>query len=151
MQQRRFEAVVSASGGLVVVPLPFRPDAAWGARGRHHLCGTVGGRPWRGELQGQGDQAFLPLGPVWRRDNGIDAGQVVEVVLAPEGPQIETMGEDVAAALRPEPEAAAFFADLPTFYRNNYARWIAQAKRPETRARRVAELVALLREGRRER
>ncbi|GMV87457.1 MAG: hypothetical protein AMXMBFR81_03880 [Chthonomonas sp.] len=54
-------------------------------------------------------------------------------------------------ALALEPEARRFFDSLPTFYRNNYARWLKDAKRPETRAKRLAEMVALLKEGKRER
>jgi len=40
---------------------------------------------------------------------------------------------------------------MPSFYRNNQARWIASAKRPETRARRIAEVVDLAKRGQRER
>jgi hypothetical protein len=32
---------------------------------------------------------------------------------------------------------------MPSFYRNNAARSLAEAKRPETRARRIAETVDL--------
>ena len=61
------------------------------------------------------------------------------------------MGADVAAAFAAEPAAARFYDSLPSFYRNNYARWIEGAKRPETRAKRIAELVELARQGKRER
>jgi len=61
------------------------------------------------------------------------------------------LGQDVDAALDAAPDARAFFESLPTFYRKDYARWLDSAKRPETRARRIEEFVALLRAGRRER
>jgi uncharacterized protein YdeI (YjbR/CyaY-like superfamily) len=61
--------------------------------------------------------------------------------MALEGPQSTTLGDDVARAFAAEPGAARFFDSMPTFYRNNAARAITGAKRPETRARRIADVV----------
>lgn len=41
-----------------------------------------------------------------------------------------------------------FFQSVAPFYRKNFLRWIDQAKRPETRAGRIAEMVKMLEEGR---
>ena len=51
------------SRGRVVIPLPFDPSEAWGAKTRHHVAGTVGGRRVRGSLTGEGAGARLVLGP----------------------------------------------------------------------------------------
>jgi uncharacterized protein YdeI (YjbR/CyaY-like superfamily) len=61
------------------------------------------------------------------------------------------MADDVVAALDAEPAARRYFDSLATFYRKNFMRWIDSAKRPETRARRIAETVAALKAGKRER
>jgi uncharacterized protein YdeI (YjbR/CyaY-like superfamily) len=105
----------------------------------------------RGSLGSDGDAYFLPLGAAWRRDCGLEAGIAVTVVLWPEGPQQETLAEDIASALGQAPTAAAFFASLATFYRNTYIKWIESAKRPETRTKRVVEMIELLKEGKRQR
>jgi uncharacterized protein YdeI (YjbR/CyaY-like superfamily) len=84
------------------------------------------------------------LGAAWRRDCGLEAGAKVEVVLSPEGPQSESLSPDVAEALEAEPKAKAFFESLATFYRNTYIKWIESAKRPETRAGRINEMIELL-------
>jgi uncharacterized protein YdeI (YjbR/CyaY-like superfamily) len=55
-----------------------------------------------------------------------------------------TVPGDVEAALRAHGEAWANFSRLAPSHRRNYVRWIEAAKRPETRARRVAEAVARL-------
>ena len=94
---------------------------------------------------------FLELGPGWCRAPGFRPGDEVEVVMGPEGPQSTTLGADVASAFAAAPEATRFFDSLPSFYRNNFARWIGSAKRPETRARRIAETVDLASNGKRER
>jgi len=40
---------------------------------------------------------------------------------------------------------------LATFYRKGYTRWVEEAKRPETRTKRLAEMVELLKAGKRQR
>lgn len=52
-----------------------------------------------------------------------------------------TLPEELAVALDANPEAKARFEALGTSHRNEYIRWINEARRPETRARRVAETV----------
>ena len=73
------------------------------------------------------------------------------MVLSPEGPQADTLAPDILAALENEPEARAFFESLATFYRNGYVRWIASAKRTETRSARIAEMLSLLKAGKKQR
>jgi hypothetical protein len=147
---KRFSAVVAQAGGRVFIRIPFNPNETWGEKQRHDITGAINGCPVRGPLERAGSGYRLVLGPAWRRDSGVEAGQAVHVELAPEGPQVSTMAADVAAALQAEPQARAFFEGLATFYRKNFMRWIESAKRPETRARRIAEMVALLRAGKRE-
>ncbi len=131
--------------------IPFDPVVAWGERDQYHVHGTVGGQRFRGALTSTGGAWSLQLGPAWCRSPGFQPGDEVDVVMAPEGPQSTTSGADVAAAFAIEPVAARFFDSLPSFYRKNFVRWIDAAKRPETRAKRIAETVDLARRGRRER
>lgn len=49
---------------------------------------------------------------------------------------------DLARALAAVPAARAYFEETPPSYRKMVLYWIADAKRPETRARRIADLVA---------
>jgi uncharacterized protein YdeI (YjbR/CyaY-like superfamily) len=51
------------------------------------------------------------------------------------------------AALAENPEAAATFTGFPPGARREYIGWIVEAKRPETRARRIAQAIAWLAEG----
>ena len=151
LSTRTFHAAVTSLGRKTVIVLPFEPAVVWGERERHHIHGTINGKPIRGPLAQAGEQWLLALGDAWRRDNGVEVGTEVEVVLQPEGPQSATSAPDIAAALAGEEAARSFFDALPTFYRKNFMRWIDSAKRAETRAARIAEMVALLRAGKRER
>ncbi|HMN61724.1 MAG TPA: YdeI/OmpD-associated family protein [Anaerolinea sp.] len=139
------------SGLGVRINLPFDPDQVWGVKERHHVSGRVNQVPVRGSVAKDEQGYFLRLGAAWLRDSGLAAGAEVEVTLSPEGPQVETLPADVAAALQAEPRAAEFFAGLPTFYRKNFMRWIEGAKRAETRKARIAEMIDLLRSGKRQR
>jgi hypothetical protein len=150
LAQQRFKTIISRSGSRTFIGLPFNPNEVWGVKQRHYVRGTVNGHGVRGSLGSDGTQYFLPLGAAWRRGSGLEAGASVDVILAPEGPQSENLSADIAAALETEPQAKAFFESLATFYRNTYIKWIESAKRPETRAARIHEMVELLKAGKKQ-
>jgi uncharacterized protein YdeI (YjbR/CyaY-like superfamily) len=56
---------------------------------------------------------------------------------------------ELTEALAGDDAAAATFNAFPPSCRREYCEWIADAKRPETRAKRVAEAVEWMREGKR--
>jgi len=152
MTAQHFDAVLEPRPrGGVSVRLPFDPDIVWGRKDRHYVAGSIQRYGVRGLLVAVGDARYLQLGPSWCRDPRVAAGAHVSVVLEPEGPQVETMADDIRAALIDEPEARRFFESLATFYRKGYADWIEGAKRPDTRARRIAEAIDALNAGQRER
>jgi uncharacterized protein YdeI (YjbR/CyaY-like superfamily) len=78
----------------------------------------------------------------------IDAGQKPARAVKPPKPEAEVPTE-LAEALAGDAKAAETFAGFPPGSRREYCEWIAEAKRPETKAKRVAEAVEWLREGKR--
>lgn len=142
--------MVQKEGQFVFVAVPFSPREVWGPRPRFHVTGTINGRAVRGCLGAFGSDYFLRLGAAWLRDNSVAPGDTVTVVLAPEGPQEDNMPPDMTQALANNKAAKIFFDGLPTFYRKNFMRSIESAKRPETRARRIGEMIELLAAGKRE-
>ncbi len=72
----------------------------------------------------------------------------------PARPKAPSKGEvevppELAEALAEDEAAAATFDGFPPSCRREYCEWIAEAKRPETKAKRVAEAVQWMREGKR--
>jgi uncharacterized protein YdeI (YjbR/CyaY-like superfamily) len=63
-------------------------------------------------------------------------------------PRVATVPDDLQAALDENPEAKAFFGSLSSQNRYAILYRVADAKRAETRAKRIAEYVAMLAEGR---
>jgi hypothetical protein len=153
MGSRRFTARITAGQrGRVVVSVPFDPDEAWGPKPVHHVSGTIAGHGMRGTIDVVDGERVIVMGPAWWRDRSLDLDAEVEVELAPEGPQRADLPDDLAAALDASPAAGAFFDSLAQFYRRAYLRWIDGTKRrPDERARRIAHVVELLEQGRKER
>jgi len=136
--------------GGIMIELPFDPDAEWGTKDRHYVTGTIGGYGMRGVVSSETDRWVLSLGPSWCRDPRVGPGATLDVVIVPEGPQLDSVAPDIAAALTAAPDARRYFESLATFYRNGFVDWIESAKRPETRTKRIAGTVAALAARRRE-
>jgi hypothetical protein len=151
--EQSFQARLQGSEkGRAYVLLPFDPVKVWGLRTHYHVRGTINGKGVRGALGQFSKGYFLSLGPAYRREAGLKLGDAVSVLLMPEGPQRDALAADIAGALAAEPDAARFFDGLATFYRKNYLRWIDATKRsPDLRAQRIAELVELMKAGKKTR
>jgi pimeloyl-ACP methyl ester carboxylesterase len=59
----------------------------------------------------------------------------------------ETIPADLADAIARDEQAWAAFAAMPRSHRREWVRWVEEAKKPETRARRIAKTVESLRAG----
>ena len=151
--EQRFRATVEGNEATRAwIVLPFDPSSVWGERAVWHVAGSIGGCGYRGTIEKTGQRFLLSLGPAWRRDRGVQPGDDLDVVLHIEGPQRADLAPDIAAALDAEPEAGAFFDSIAQFYRKGFLRWIDATKRsPDVRAERIAEMVRLLKEGRKQR
>ena len=146
MRTERFEATVEGRrNGGIAIRIPFDPDDSWGEKDRHYVSGSIHRMPFRGRLVQRGADPYLELGPSWCRAGIVTAGDRVAVIIAPEGPQFDDLPTDFRDALAADPAARRAFESLATFYRNGYVRSIDDAKRAETRARRIRETLEALR------
>jgi hypothetical protein len=116
-----------------------------GAR-RFPVTATVNGYSWRTSVARMGGEFLVGLSREVRQGAGVEAGDEVEVTLeldaAPR--EVEVPGA-LAAALAASPEAKAAFDSMAFTHRKEYARWIAEAKKEETRQRRVEQAVEMIR------
>ena len=152
-KSKSFNATVARDARQrLAIPVPFDPDEIWGAKNEHRVSGTIGEVKWRGSI-GRAEAGFAIVpGPAWWRDCDLAEGSKVKVSLSPEGPQREDLAPDLAAALDAEPAAGKFFDSLAQFYRKAYLRWIDATKgKPDVRAARIAEVVGLLKQEKKER
>jgi hypothetical protein len=126
----------------VIVPLDVR--ALWG-EARPPVAGTVNGVPFRTRLAVYGGQTVLGLTNAIRAQAGVHAGDEVEVVIdRDDAPREVEVPPALQAALDGDPQARAAFDRLSFTHRREYATWVAEAKREDTRARRVAQTLERL-------
>jgi uncharacterized protein YdeI (YjbR/CyaY-like superfamily) len=79
---------------------------------------------------------------------GIGDGDEVEVEIErDDAPREVEVPDALARALAADQDARDVFEGLAFTHRKEYATWIAEAKKEETRARRVERAMAMLREG----
>ena len=142
----RFTAEVERdeeSGGAYVV-VPFDVREAFG-RARAPVRATIGGFTWRTTVAAYGGRSFIGLSRAVREAAGVAPGDEIAVELAPddEPRQVVVPGE-LAEALAANPDAAAAYDGLSFSHRREYAEWVGEAKRDETRRRRAARAVQRL-------
>lgn len=107
---------------------------------------TVNVHTWAGRVVRMGGEFLLGLNREVRAAAGVEAGAKVTVTLVlDEAPRQIEMPPELAQAL--EADARARFDALAYSHRKEYARWIAEAKKDETRARRVGQALEMLRAG----
>lgn len=142
-KKHRFTATIEAGrGGGAWVEIPFDVKEAFGAA-RPKIKATFDGVPYRGSLapMGGGVHALGILKAIRETlDKGV--GDTVKVIVeADTEPRTVTVPEELRAELRKNPKAKARYEELSYTHRKEYASWVAEAKREETRLRRAAQAV----------
>lgn len=123
--------------------------AVGGGRKAFPVRVTVNGHAFPGRVTRMRGENLIGLARAVREACGVAPGDEVDVVIAlDDAPREVEVPADLRVALTGDEAAAAAFEGLVHSHRKEFARWVAEAKRPETRARRVAETLAMLRDGR---
>ncbi|MCC2547152.1 YdeI/OmpD-associated family protein [Hymenobacter sp. BT175] len=141
-----FEAVMEShnSGGAFCLP-PLDVPALFGTRALVRVRGTIDGYPFSSSLSPMGGHHILLIHKATRAAIGKHPGDTVTISLSRDtAERVVDVPEELAAALNAVPEARAIFDKLAYTHRKEYAQWIAEAKKPETRSRRIAKAVEML-------
>ena len=150
--EHEFEAILEAGdgdGGVFVV-LPFSVHEAYGTKGRVPVRATFDGYPYQGSISpmGGGHHMLIVLKQI-RKSIDKTIGDTVRVTLARDTAERKMeVPADLAEQLATAPKAAAYFAKLAYSHQRDYVRWLEGAKKPETRTRRLGEMLEMLNQGR---
>jgi Bacteriocin-protection, YdeI or OmpD-Associated/Domain of unknown function (DUF1905) len=126
--------------------------AALGAGKRPAVRVFVGPHSYRTTIASMGGRFMIPLSAENREAAGVTAGDQVDIHIEPDSdPRDVAVSADLAAALAHDQQAREFFETLAYSHRKEWVRWIEDAKKPETRARRLATTLDALRVGKRTR
>jgi hypothetical protein len=113
---------------------------------RFPVVATVNGYTWRTSVARMRGEFLVGLNREVRAGARVGAGDVVELRLELDSePRQVDVPEALAAALAADDAARAAFEKLSYTHRKEHARSVAEAKREETRARRVAKVLEALR------
>ncbi len=115
---------------------------------RFPVAATINGYTWRTTVTRMRGEFLLGLNREVRDGADAQAGDTVELELELDtAPREVEVPEALSSALAGDREAAARFEALAFTHRKEYARWIEEAKRVQTRERRVVQALQMLREG----
>ena len=147
-EAHRFTAELEAGrGGGAMVLVPPEIATALGGLRQMRMVGTVNGVPYQSSVMPYGGRGlFLGVHKATREAAGVFPGERVDVVISRDDrPRVLEIPAELAAALAANPEAQAAFDRLSFTNRKEIATSVAEAKRPETRERRLAAAMARLR------
>lgn len=116
--------------------------------GSRRISGTIESEPFDGSLIAHAGGAKAVLVTRELRDAlQLAPGQEIEVALAADSRSRPVeVPDELAAALEGRPDVARTFAALAPSHRREYAEWIAQAKKSETKAARVERALGMIAE-----
>jgi hypothetical protein len=139
--EARFQTIVGAQDDGTFIEVPLDVPAVFG-RVRARVRVTVNGHTYRSTVMRYGDRYYLPLSRANRDAAGVAAGDAVDVALASdEAPRTVEVPDDLAAALGAAAGARAAFDAASFSHRREWVEWVQEARRPETRERRIGSVV----------
>jgi hypothetical protein len=140
----RFPATVLASGKTATgIEVPPQVVEELGGGKRAKVTVTLNGYTYRTSIAVMGGRYLIPVSAEVRAAAAVSAGDELEVeAVLDDAPREVDVPADLAAALSAEPGAAAAFAGLSYSHQRRHVLTVEGAKAAETRARRVAAVVA---------
>jgi hypothetical protein len=148
VEVREFEAVVGGGEGrLPLVEVPFDVKEAYGTA-RPKVKATVNHVTLRTTVSVYGGRSYVGFRKEVQEAAGIRIGDRIRVRIEPDvEPREIEVPEDLARALGKDGAAGQAFERLSYTHRKEYVQWVVEAKKPETRQRRVERTIEMLRAG----
>jgi hypothetical protein len=146
--EHRFTAELEAAragGAFVLVPREIA--TALGGLKQMRVIGTLNGVPYQSSTMPYGGRGlFIGVHKATREAAAIEMGDLVEVVVQrDERPRVIQIPPELESALSAEPALRARFEALAFTHRKEMAASVADARRPETRERRLTAAMERLR------
>jgi hypothetical protein len=149
----RFKGVLTPTprgGGGTLVPVPKEVAAKLGLKGMPKINAVIAGTPYRGSLMPMGDGTFcLGVLKSIQEAAGVNAGDAITIELELDtAPRTVELPPDLAIQIAHDKKAIAAWESMSFTTKKEMARSLEEAKRPETRERRLAQALESLRKAR---
>ena len=139
-----FRTTLLQSGNNVGIVIPDEIVEGFGAGKRVPVTVTLKGYTYRSTVAVMGGRCMVGLNAAHRAAAGLAGGEEHEVTIEQDSaPRTVDVPDDLASALAGAGLTEAFEA-LAYSHRKEHARSVTEAKKPETRQRRVAKIVEQL-------
>jgi hypothetical protein len=148
MKKYKFTAkIIAGDGGGAGVLFPYNTQEEFGTKGRVPIHATFDGVPYTGSLIKYGfPQHTLHLPKAIRAQLGKAPGDTIDVVVWKDESERTLEVPAPFFTLMKQENLLPFFESLSYTHRKEYCRWIAEAKKEETRARRLEKAMEMLKQ-----
>jgi len=144
MRSKTFTTTTYWDGSMCFIPLTFDPKDVFG-KVRAPVKVTVNGYTYRSTIAAMGGPPCVPLRKSNREAAGLEGGETIEVRLELDTAKREvTPPRDFVHALEAAPPAWDRWQALSYSHQREYVEAIEEAKKPETRARRISQAVLMI-------
>ena len=141
-----FTTTLLQNGNNVGIEIPDDVVAELGGKRVPVVITLPGGYSYRSTTAVMGGKNLVGVNSEHRAASGVGGGQVVQITMVrDDAPREVEVPPALAAALAADPVATAAWEKLASSHRKEHARAITEAKADETRDRRVAKAIAMLR------
>ena len=143
----QFTATIKAAGmGGSFVLFPYDTEEEFGTKGKVPVKATFDGIAYTGSLTKYGyPQHTLHVPKAIRDQAGKTPGDTLDVVLWKDQSERTLEVPPAFAQLMNREGLLPFFESLSYTHRKEYCRWISDAKKEETRTKRLAKAIEMLR------
>ena len=151
-ETQQFEVILEKHPELDAsyITFPFSVSEMYGTKGQVKVKATINGIEFRGSLAPMGTGSHvLGIRKELRNKMGISFGEMVTVKLESDlEPRTVTIPEDLEVLLNQEPELKKRFQKMAYTHQKEYVQHLEEAKKPETRHRRLTKTIEMLRKNR---
>jgi len=144
MKARTFRTTIVKDGPMCIIPVPFDPKEVFG-KVRAPVTVTLNGYTYRSTIAAMGGPLCVPLRKSNREAAGLAGNETLEVTLALDTKTREVKPPpDLVKALKAKVQAWRSWHALSYSHQREYVDAIEEAKKPETRLRRIEGAVRAL-------
>ncbi len=141
---KTFRTTIVRDGSLCIIPLTFDPKPIFG-KVRAPVKVTMKGYTYRSTIAAMGGPPCIPLRKSHREAAGLVGGETLTVRLDLDtDPREVTPPADLLRALEATPGAWDRWRALSYTHQREHAEAIEAARKPETRARRIAAAITMI-------
>lgn len=152
MAKQQFKATLTPAGeggAWTGIFLTEAQSAKLGRRGRVPVALTVNGHPFKAFAAPMGDGTHgIMFNKTMQKTASVSQNDVVDVTFEVDtAPRTVEVPPELTAGLKKSKAAKAFFDELAYTHKKDFVGWITGAKRQETKDKRLAETMRLLKAG----